>query len=92
MMLPAVLTLSALQTAYANGASPSDLVEEIIARIEASTDPAIFISVAAYADVRAEARALPGRKAEGLPLYGLPGLCLYTPRRCCGRGPGLGTS
>lgn len=66
ILLPVVLTLSALQTAYANGASPLYVVEEIVARIEAATDPAIFIAVKAFADLRAEARALLTRKAEGL--------------------------
>ncbi|MBI1170477.1 allophanate hydrolase [bacterium] len=71
-MLPAVLSLPALQTAYAKGASPVDVVEEVIARIKASDDAAIFISVAEFDDLRAQARALVARKAEALPLYGVP--------------------
>lgn len=69
-MLPAVLTLTSLRAAYAGGASPLDVVDEIIVRRAALADPAVFINATPDADLRAQAQALVGR--EGLPLYGVP--------------------
>ncbi len=43
-MLPAILDLASLKSAYASGLSPLDLVEEVIRRRKASDDPAIFIT------------------------------------------------
>jgi allophanate hydrolase len=71
-MLPAVLTLSSLRAAYAGGATPLEVIEEIIARRAALADSAVFISIASDADLRAQARALMRQTADGLPLFGVP--------------------
>ena len=71
-MLPPVLTLAALQQAYAEGATPLDVIEDIIARRAASADPAIFITQTMDEDVRAQARLLSAQGAAGLALYGVP--------------------
>ncbi len=71
-MLPPVLTLAALQQAYADGATPLDVMEEIITRRAASADPAIFITQTIDEDLRAQARDLAGRGPAGLALYGVP--------------------
>ncbi|MGV8985971.1 MAG: allophanate hydrolase [Cypionkella sp.] len=71
-MLPAVLTLASLRAAYADGASPLDVIEEIIARRDALVDRAVFISITSDEDLRRQARDLAGRAAEGLPLFGVP--------------------
>ncbi len=72
MNFPAILTREALRAAFAAGATPLDLIEEVIARRAAASDPAIFISTVPDADLRAQARALAERGPEGLPLWGLP--------------------
>lgn len=71
-MLPAVLTLPALQEAYAKGATPLEVVEEIIARRAALADKAVFITATPDDDLRDQARALMARGSEGLALYGVP--------------------
>ncbi len=73
-MLPTILDLATLKAAYASGLSPLDLVEEVIARRQASDDPAIFITLAPDDDLRAEAAALMQRAPEpnSLPLWGVP--------------------
>lgn len=73
-MLPTILDLAALKAAYASGLTPPDLVEEVIARRQASDDPAIFITLAPDDDLRAEAAALMQRAPEpnSLPLWGVP--------------------
>ena len=70
LTLPPVLTLAALQAAYAAGATPLDVVEEVLSRRAALADPAVFISVTPDDDLRRQARDLTGR--PGLPLYGIP--------------------
>ncbi len=73
-MLPIILDIASLKAAYAKGLSPLDLVEEIIRRIEASDDPAIFITKTPDEDLRAAARDLLARApgANSLPLWGVP--------------------
>ncbi len=73
-MLPAILDLASLQSAYASGLSPLDLVEEVIIRRKASDDPAIFITPTADDDLRAFVRELMARapKSNSLPLLGHP--------------------
>jgi len=71
-MFPEILTLDALTRAYADGATPLDLVEEIITRRNAATDPAIFITAIADDDLRQAARDLIARGPDGLPLWGVP--------------------
>ncbi|WP_138468851.1 allophanate hydrolase [Poseidonocella sp. HB161398] len=62
-------TLPALRTAYAAGARPAEIVEEVFARLEAAADPGIFL----HAD---RAAALAGARALGAPLgrplWGMP--------------------
>lgn len=70
LTLPPVLTLAALQAAYAAGATPLDVVDEVLSRCAALADPAVFISVTPDDDLRRQARDLTGR--PGLPLYGIP--------------------
>lgn len=71
MMFPEMLTIEAVRHAYAKGATPLDLVEEIIARRHAATDPAIFITPVADDDLRAAARDLMAGPSD-LPLWGVP--------------------
>lgn len=73
-MFPAFLDLASLKAAYAGGLSLLDLVEEVIARIEASDDPAIFISRTPADDLRQAARDLLARapEANSLLLWGVP--------------------
>ncbi|MFP5076482.1 allophanate hydrolase [Rhizobium sp. YIM 134829] len=73
-MFPTILDLSSLKATYAKGATPLDLVEAVLARIAASKDPAIFITVTPAETLRAEARALLARapEANSLPLWGVP--------------------
>lgn len=72
MMLPEVLTLESIRAAQGAGATPLDIIEEVIARRAALTDRAVFITETPDAVLRAEARALAARGPEGLPLYGIP--------------------
>ncbi len=74
MMFPLFLDLSSLKTAYAGGLSPLDLVEEVLRRIAASDDPAIFISRTPAEELRNTARDLMARAPapNSLPLWGVP--------------------
>ncbi|MDQ0559087.1 allophanate hydrolase [Rhizobium mesoamericanum] len=73
-MLPTILDLSSLRAAYQAGKSPLDIIEIVIARRAASTDPAIFITPTPDEALRAEARAMIERAPEpnSLPLWGIP--------------------
>ncbi|MDC9835962.1 allophanate hydrolase [Rhizobium binxianense] len=73
-MLPTILDLTSLSEAYAAGKSPLDIIEIVIARRAASTDPAIFITPTPDDILRAEVRALMMRAPEpnSLPLWGIP--------------------
>ncbi|MCI4677870.1 allophanate hydrolase [Rhodoblastus acidophilus] len=71
----ALFTLDALRARYAaRPQSVLDVVEEVLARIEACDDPAIFISRVAPDDFRAGARDLLARAPDpaSLPLWGVP--------------------
>ncbi|MEO8244626.1 MAG: allophanate hydrolase [bacterium] len=70
-MLPQVLTLPALQAAYAGGVTPLEVVEEVIARRAALTDKAVFITPTPDDALRAAARAVIALD-PGLPLWGIP--------------------
>lgn len=74
MQLPIVLDLASLQQAYANGTTPLDIVELLIARMDAATDPAIFITRTPDAALRQAARDLMAAHPEpnSLPLWGIP--------------------
>ena len=73
-MLPMFLDLTSLKQAYAGGLSPLDLVEEVLARIDACDDPAVFITKTPAEALRAAARELMARapSANSLPLWGVP--------------------
>lgn len=73
-MLPAFLDLASLKSAYAGGMTPLDLVDEVLARMDACDDPAVFITRTPADDLRAAARALLARapQSDSLPLWGVP--------------------
>ncbi len=73
-MFPLILDLTSLKAAYAEGATPLDLVEVVLARMAASQDPAIFITPTPADRLRAEARALMAHAPapNSLPLWGVP--------------------
>ncbi|HEY0120465.1 MAG TPA: allophanate hydrolase [Rhizobium sp.] len=73
-MLPTILDLASVKDAYAKGLSPLDLVEELIARRNASDDPAVFIAATPDGELRAAAGELLERapQANSLPLWGIP--------------------
>ena len=73
-MLPTILDLSSVRAAYADGLTPLQLVEEVIARCDAVDDPAIFISRASAEQLRMQAKDLMERAPEpnSLALWGIP--------------------
>jgi allophanate hydrolase len=73
-MLPVMFDLSSLRAAYASGITPLEVVEAVIARRAASSDPAIFITPVPDEALRATARELMARAPEpnSLPLWGVP--------------------
>ncbi|WP_454854075.1 allophanate hydrolase [Rhizobium binxianense] len=73
-MLPTILDLTSLRAAYRAGATPVDVIEEVIARRAAAKDPAIFITPMPDDALRDAARALMIRAPEpnSLPLWGIP--------------------
>jgi allophanate hydrolase len=73
-MIPARLEITALRDAYARGAcTPVDLVRDLLRRIEAATDPAIWIARVPDEELFVRAAALAADPAaRELPLYGIP--------------------
>jgi allophanate hydrolase len=74
MQLPLALDFASLRQAYADGMTPFQLVELLIARMNAATDPAIFITRTPDDLLRhaaAELMAL-APEANSLPLWGVP--------------------
>ena len=70
-MIPDPLEISAIQAAYRAGTlTPVALMQEMLARIAAWPDPAVFIARVPEAEVLARAAALAGQ--EHLPLFGVP--------------------
>jgi allophanate hydrolase len=66
-------TVAAILAAHRAGAmSPKQTVARSFARIREHNDPAIFISLRDEKDALAEAKALSGKDALRLPLYGIP--------------------
>lgn len=65
-------TFDDFRRAYANGATPADIVREVFSRIRTLDDPAVFISLRTEADLITEADALQSKHADNLPLFGLP--------------------
>jgi allophanate hydrolase len=70
-MFPEILTIASIRNAYAKGATPLDLAEEIITRRHAASDPAIFILPVADDALRVAARDLMAGPRD-LPLWGIP--------------------
>ncbi len=64
-------TLAALRQAYADGVTPAEVMAEVMARLRAVDDPAIFIHLASPADLAAAAASL-GTFDPGRPLWGIP--------------------
>jgi allophanate hydrolase len=71
---PRMLQIAALRTAYARGElTPTQLTVEVLRRIAAYADPAVWISRVVEADVLSRAAALAADpEARQLPLYGIP--------------------
>lgn len=65
-------TFDDYRRAFENGTTPADVVREVFARIRTLNDPAVFIALRSEEELIAEAEALTARKADNLPLYGLP--------------------
>ncbi|MFN3661373.1 allophanate hydrolase [Yoonia sp.] len=70
-MFPEILTIESVRIAYANGATPLDLAEEIIRRRHTASDPAIFILPVTDDALCAAARDLMAGPRD-LPLWGIP--------------------
>jgi len=64
--------IQTLRTAYAAGAAPADIVEEVYRRIKALDDPGIFLLLRDEIDVLEDARALGREPPSDKPLWGLP--------------------
>ncbi|MFA8385394.1 MAG: allophanate hydrolase [Pelagibaca sp.] len=64
-------TLTALRAAYAAGVTPAEVMTEVLARLDAVRDPAIFIHLASAEDLQAEAEAM-GTYDPDRPLWGIP--------------------
>jgi len=64
-------TLTALREAYAKGVTPAEVMVEVLARLAAVDDPAIFLHLASAESLTAEAAAL-GAFNPDRPLWGVP--------------------
>src|ERR1700722_6884891 len=72
-MIPDTLEISSIHTAYREGSlTPALLAEELLRRIAAYPDKAVFISLVPQAEVLAAAQALDISNIEKLPLFGIP--------------------
>ncbi|MES2490401.1 MAG: allophanate hydrolase [Pseudomonadota bacterium] len=74
-MLPQILTISDLQTRYREGSlTPLQLIEDVLQRIAASTDKAVWISRVSDVALRDAAQALmkAGAPSANQPLWGIP--------------------
>ena len=61
-----------LLTAYQDGLAPLAVIDEVLARIGACEDPAIWIDVEGRSVLHAAAEALQSTPMEGRPLWGIP--------------------
>ena len=67
------LDLTTLRTGYRAGDfGPEGIVEDVLDRISAHDDPAVWIHRVSDADLRASAAALAQMPIDDLPLYGVP--------------------
>ena len=64
--------LTGLAAAYAAGVTPEAVAEEVLARISAADDPAVWIDVESADDLRRAAAALGPGPVPGLALWGVP--------------------
>ncbi|MFU8778903.1 MAG: allophanate hydrolase [Roseovarius sp.] len=64
-------TLTSLRDAYASGVTPAEVLTEVLARLDAVRDPAIFIHLASADDLAAAVAAL-GDFNPDRPLWGIP--------------------
>lgn len=71
MLTDLPFTLPALRAAYAAGTSPTAVIDEVFARLDAVNDPGIFIHLRDQAALHSEAAAL-GPYDPDLPLWGIP--------------------
>ena len=73
-MLPKILTLAGLRALYqSGGATPVDVVQSVLDRIDASTDKAIWISLRTRDDLMREtAGLLACGPSDEKPLWGIP--------------------
>ncbi|MDD3444050.1 MAG: allophanate hydrolase [Zavarzinia sp.] len=73
MGLPRILTIDFLRRAYRSGTlSPLDVIEAVIGRIAACSDPAVWISRFDDETLRAMARVLGETPSPDMPLWGIP--------------------
>lgn len=73
MPLPRILDVATLAAGYRSGAfTPLEVIEEVIARVDAGLDPAVWISVFPDEALRAAARALGPTPDPARPLWGIP--------------------
>jgi allophanate hydrolase len=67
------LDLRSLRSAYLTGElNPTELIEEILRRIDAYNDPALFIHLLTKEQLLALAKKLEATAPNSLPLYGVP--------------------
>jgi allophanate hydrolase len=68
------LDLDSLERLYGGGVSPLDVLEDVLVRVAAHPDPAVWIHLVPRADVLQRARAVEEERRAGraLPLYGIP--------------------
>jgi allophanate hydrolase len=61
-----------LVAAYRDGLDPIDVVEEVVRRIEAADDPAVWIDVEPLDELRRAAKELSTASPQARPLWGVP--------------------
>ncbi|MGE0383799.1 MAG: allophanate hydrolase [Gammaproteobacteria bacterium] len=66
------LDLTSLAAAYRDGASPVEVMHEVLRRCTAHAGRGIWIALRSPHDVLGDAAALASRPADALPLYGVP--------------------
>ncbi|RWL46910.1 MAG: allophanate hydrolase [Mesorhizobium sp.] len=64
--------IASLHTAYQSGLGIAEVIDTVLARIEAARDPGIFIHLATRAEMLAEAEALGSFDPVAKPLWGIP--------------------
>ncbi|NUS18813.1 MAG: allophanate hydrolase [Mesorhizobium sp.] len=64
--------IASLHAAYQSGLDIAEVIDAILARIEAADDPGIFIHLATRAELLAEAEALGSFDPVAKPLWGIP--------------------